>query len=151
MLSSPLKRSVLSNPQPNFTAYVKTFDAPINIDIDYDSSTPVAPLNMAVQNNLGASNITVDARYEGTFDMQTKLSQATVIEEQVDSWYDPAGLHRDFRYEYDHKSSNRIFGWVGWGSRLKPRTPGQSNLAASSSMSPVSLRFRERTITRTRR
>ncbi|KAJ8522475.1 hypothetical protein ONZ45_g989 [Pleurotus djamor] len=153
-LSSPQKHSILPTPKPRFEVHVKTFDEPILLDVLYDPSTAAAPLSLAVQNNLGDVNVTVDAKYEGTFDAATKLDKTTIVQTPVDSWYDPASLGRTFRYEYDYKSTNRAFGWVGWGGRVKLREDILSNIAVVSAMNPVSLSFREtysQSTTRTRR
>jgi hypothetical protein len=74
-------------------------------------------------NYLAATNITLDSNYEGTFDVQTKLAKAFVREvDEQKALVDPLAEGRKRGYQFDQKSSSRIFGWVGWGSRPGPTT-----------------------------
>jgi hypothetical protein len=68
--------------------------------------------------------VTLDEGYEGTFDVKTKLAEAVVQEGSSSNdgshssrLKDDEDKERERKYIYDHVSSSRTFGWVGWGSR----------------------------------
>jgi len=80
--------------------------------------------------------------YEGTFDLQTKLAKASVKEgDEKKTVADPLGERRKRVYQFDHLSSARILGWVGWGPRPGPTTKQnhQGHVEIVSSHNPVSL------------
>jgi hypothetical protein len=61
--------------------------------------------------------VTLDEGYEGTFDVKTKLAEAVVQEDPASRPTNDEDKGRVRKFIYDHVSSSRTFGWVGWGSR----------------------------------
>lgn len=112
------------------------------MDVAHDPSTPPVPLHLDIQNNLAESNVTLDTKYRGTFDVQTKLASAVVEEGEPQSIPDPFGEDRPRVYVYDIKSDTRTLGWVGWGKRPKKWDPMvQGHVDIVSSLSSVSLQL----------
>jgi hypothetical protein len=68
--------------------------------------------------------------YEGTFDVQTKLARTSVVE----------GGKKESTWEYDHVSTERVFGWVGKGRRKRFE---RGHVEIVSSMRDVVLRIGE--------
>lgn len=76
--------------------------------------------------------------------MQTKLAKASVQDNNgINSVADPSGHGRKRSYQFDHSSSTRVCGWVGWGSRPGPIASEnrQGHVEAVSSHSQVSLQL----------
>ncbi|KAL0956381.1 hypothetical protein HGRIS_002528 [Hohenbuehelia grisea] len=134
------KHSLLS-PGPSFATHIKTFNGPVDVHVTHTPETSAVPLRMLVQNNLAPSNVTIDGKYEGIFDLQTKLSDAVLYEGEVDSAGDPSGQDREVNILYDYRSASRVFGWTGWGAKPKSWTRDQGHIILQSSMSPVRLQF----------
>ena len=72
------------------------------------------PLQLTVQNNLAATKVFLDSKYEGLFNVQTKLDKVTVKQSNAT---DPVGNGRRRTVRFDQNSSDRVRGWVGWGKR----------------------------------
>ncbi|KAK0461283.1 uncharacterized protein EV420DRAFT_1531262 [Desarmillaria tabescens] len=123
----------------NFIGRVQTFNGPLTLDVSHDSSTPPVPLDLHVQNTQAESNVTLDSKYIGLFDVQTKLANVAVKESRIDSSWDPAGENRSRMCEYDQTSSNRVRGWIGWGQRPTNWKPRDGRVQVVSSLSPVHL------------
>jgi len=140
-LMAPRIRKILRNPPPpQFFTTMKTFNAPLTVDIVHHPSTLPAPLQLRAQNNVAECKVILDSKFEGTFDLQTKLSSADLDDDVVA--VDPSGMSRQRSYFYDHASSNRKFGWVGWGDRPKKWDPSrQGHVEIISSLSPVLLQL----------
>ncbi|EGO25214.1 hypothetical protein SERLADRAFT_448212 [Serpula lacrymans var. lacrymans S7.9] len=101
--------------RPNFIATMRTFKGALNAAISHDPSSPPTVLRLRAQNDLGPSNVTLDRKYQGTFDVRTKLATATVAEGA-----DPpasSGGASPREYQFDFISGYRVYGWVGWGQR----------------------------------
>ena len=96
---------------------MKTFNSTLKVTVTHDNSTPPSEFHLHAQNNLAESQITLDPKYEGTFNLQTKLASVNVKEQDVKHLVDPLGKDRLRHYQFDHTSTTRIFGWVGWGQR----------------------------------
>ncbi|KII92730.1 hypothetical protein PLICRDRAFT_103490 [Plicaturopsis crispa FD-325 SS-3] len=128
----------LSRSPPIFDMHMKTFNAPLTVDVSHDPSTPPTVLLMYTMNNLANSNVTLDSKFQGTFDVQTKLSSA-VIHEGAAS----VGMFGETRKcVYDHQGSDSLMGWVGWGERPQPwKGPRQGHVGVVSSLSPVYLQL----------
>jgi len=127
-----------------FMTSMKTFSAPIKVSVKHDDSTPPSEFHLRAQNNLAETAVILDPKYEGTFDLHTKLAQA-VLKEQSNKVLvaDPTGNGGLRKYQLDHKTSTRMYGWVGWGQRPGPATGKihQGHVEVVSSHSPVSLRL----------
>ncbi|KAF9051137.1 hypothetical protein BDZ89DRAFT_1005758 [Hymenopellis radicata] len=125
----------------NFIGTVKNFNGPLTLDIAHDADTPPIPLDLHVQNTQAASNVTLDSKYVGTFDVQTKLATVSVKETKEDPLSDPFGEDQYRSYIYDSTSSNRIRGWVGWGKRQPGWHPKAGHVEIVSSLSPILLQL----------
>lgn len=105
-----------------FLTTLRTFNAQIVASVTHDTSSPPSEFHLRATNYLAETWITLDPKYEGTFDLQTKLATASL---KVDNGTNVVNhpLENGKRgYAFDHSSSSRIFGWVGWGSRPGPTT-----------------------------
>jgi len=124
-----------------FFTSMKTFNGQIKASITHDNSTPSAELQLRTTNYLAETHVTLDSKYEGTFNLQTKLAKASVKEGDGNKTVtDPSGEQRKRRYQFDHLSSTQIFGWIGSGSRPGPTTqPNQGHVEIVSSHSSVML------------
>jgi hypothetical protein len=122
-----------------FFADVKTFNGPLNLRVAHSPSTPPMPLQLCVQNNIAATNVYLDRKYEGLFNVQTKLETVTV--QQLNAT-DPLGKGRQRSVRFDQTSPDRARGWVGWGM---PPTSGdsmpQGQVKIITSLSPVLLQL----------
>jgi len=84
---------------------------------------------------MAPTTVTLDDGYEGTFDVKTKLAEAVVQEGGSGLLSGPTSdddKERERKYVYDHVSSSRTFGWVGWGSRPRSRTGTSSGSSIHS-------------------
>jgi len=139
----------LNAPRPlhrhtTFLTSMRTFNAQLNVSVTHTESTPPSEFHLRASNYLANTYITLDPKYQGTFDLQTKLAKASVKENNGTNLVaDPSGHGGKRSYQLDHWSSTRIFGWVGWGSRPGPITfeNRQGHVEAVSSHSPVSLQL----------
>lgn len=95
------------------------------------------PLQLTVQNNLAATKVFLDNKYEGLFNVQTKLDKVTV---QQFNETDPLGKGRRRTFRFDQNSSDRIRGWIGWGKRPGDAVP-QGQVKITASLSPVLLQL----------
>ncbi len=125
----------------NFIGMVKNFNGPLTLDIAHDVDTPPIPLDLHVQNTQAASNVTLDSKYVGTFDVQTKLATVAVKETKEEPLTDPFGEDQYRSYVYDSTSLNRIRGWVGWGKRKPGWDPKAGHVEIVSSLSPILLQL----------
>ncbi|OJT10447.1 hypothetical protein TRAPUB_13046 [Trametes pubescens] len=64
---------------PHFLTHAETFNAPLMIALMHDPASAPAVVQMRALNNLGNTHVTVDSRYEGTFDVSTMFAQADVL------------------------------------------------------------------------
>lgn len=123
-------------------AHVSTFNAPLNIDVSHSTSTPSVPLQLLVQNNLAKTTVSVDAKYQGFFNVQTKLASAVVQEGTQQLSADPSGKSRKRTFVYAQNTGGRISGWVGWGKKPPAQNPtNQGRIDIFSSLSSILLRL----------
>lgn len=64
---------------PHFLAHAETFNAPLTVSVLHDSASAPAIIRMQAMNNLGNTRLSVDSRYQGTFDVNTMFAQADVL------------------------------------------------------------------------
>jgi hypothetical protein len=138
----------LHGPRPlhhytTFLVSMKTFNAELKASINHDESTPPSQFHLRAMNYLAKTHITLDPKYEGTFELQTKLAKASVKEDGEKPAADPLGVGRKRGYQFDHSSSSQIFGWVGWAPRPGPTTRQnhQGHVEIGSSHSSVILQL----------
>lgn len=131
-----------SKGSPGFVALVKTFNGPLNLDITLKDNVPVSPLQLQVQNNFAQTSVALDSYYEGSFSVQTKLSQVFVKDTAESPRDDPANAKRPRTLLYDQILGSRASGWVGWGFRpIGSQRAVQSYVEIVSALGPVSLAF----------
>lgn len=121
-----------------FQTSFRTFNAPLSVSVTHDDNTPPSQFHLTATNNIGKSYVSLDNKYQGTFDLQTKLAGADfdAVNPQ-DAIADPSGNRGKRNYEFDLSSAARKFGWVGWGRRVD--CPRQGHVAIASTHSPVIL------------
>ncbi|KAG7446300.1 uncharacterized protein BT62DRAFT_109965 [Guyanagaster necrorhizus] len=123
----------------NFIGSVKNFNGPLTLTVSHDPTTPPVSLDLHVQNAQAESNVTLDSKYIGLFDVQTKLASVAVKESQIDPSWDPLGENRYRQCVYDQSSFNRVRGWIGWGQRPTGWKPREGRVEVVSSLSPIHL------------
>ncbi|THV02450.1 hypothetical protein K435DRAFT_354799 [Dendrothele bispora CBS 962.96] len=126
-----------------FLGQVKNFNGPLSLDVKHHPTTPTVSLDLMVQNNQAESNITLDDKFVGLFDLQTKLASVNL---DWESGADPSGKNRQRTLLYDDKSSSRRRGWIGWGSRPEKWDPHEAKISVISSLSPILLQIGSRGI-----
>ncbi|TFK44400.1 hypothetical protein BDQ12DRAFT_593863 [Crucibulum laeve] len=132
-LSSPKQPDKLNT--PSYVAQVKTFNGPIDLTVEHASWTPPMPLQLLVRNNIALSEVKMDPKFEGTFNVQSKMAEVTVQEGRDGP--DPSGKNRIRTLKYDINSPipTKATGWVGWD----PNSAAQGYVEIVSSLSPVTL------------
>jgi len=126
-------------PPPVFVAHTATFNGSLSLDISHDILTPSVPLHLVTQNNQAVTNITLDSKFVGSFDVQTKLAEVAV--NQASDLVDPLGQGRMRTLLFDATSDERSLGWVGWGNRPKKYDPTQGYVQIISALSPALLQL----------
>ncbi|CDO77317.1 hypothetical protein BN946_scf184775.g7 [Trametes cinnabarina] len=63
----------------HFLAHAETFNAPLTLALMHDPASAPANVRLRALNNLGNTRVSVDSRYEGTFDVTTMFAQADVL------------------------------------------------------------------------
>jgi len=126
-----------------FIADIKTFNGPVKVSAYNANSTPPIPIQLTVQNTDGKTDVYVDKNYQGTYSVQSKLGNVTVVKPFLPSSMDPLGLRRQRGYQTQQQQSpNMRAGWVGWG---KPVTSGdgsmQGQVKITTSLSPITLQL----------
>jgi len=137
----PLGNSSQPQAPPAFVVHVKTFSGPINLDIAHDKLTPSSAVQVQVQNNMAQSTIALDAKFQGTFNLLTKLGQISILDFLRSQRDDPTGGNRTRTLVYDQIDVNKAHGWVGWGPRVSAPREMQGCLDVASSLSPITLDF----------
>ena len=85
-------------PGAQFYTYAETFNAPLNVDVAHADDSPKAIFKLRAVNNLGNTHVSLDSKYEGTFDVNTMFAQADVFTwdgTQFDDNYDSDGDNDD--------------------------------------------------------
>ncbi|KAI0358427.1 hypothetical protein OH77DRAFT_1502336 [Trametes cingulata] len=78
-------------PGPHFLTHAETFNAPLSVALTHDDASAPATIRMRAINNLGNTRVSVDSRYQGTFDVNTMFAQAEVLAH--DEQDEDAGSH----------------------------------------------------------
>ncbi|TFL02438.1 hypothetical protein BDV98DRAFT_603641 [Pterulicium gracile] len=129
-----------STPQPLFLADVRTFNAPIDLNIRHHSSTPPSLFHLQAETTSGHLEVTIDTKYTGWFDLQSKgVDRSTKVnEERIDAAQNSGSRG----YHYSRLSKERTYGWVGAGgmpSTFKRSEVG--NLEVLSLLNDATLTF----------
>ncbi|KAJ8584338.1 hypothetical protein M405DRAFT_747191 [Rhizopogon salebrosus TDB-379] len=102
--------------RPNFIANLRTFSGSATASFVHDPLSPPTAIKLRLENDLGPSNLTVDEKYQGVFQVSTKLGSAAVTQGTAfapDPWAQSLG--RTFILNYH--TAVRSYGWIGWGPR----------------------------------
>ncbi|TFK54184.1 hypothetical protein OE88DRAFT_1654717 [Heliocybe sulcata] len=144
-LSITAPPTTTSNLAPQFLSEVTTFSGDLNLSVVHDPDTAPTHMHLRCQNNLGASSVTLDDKFEGTFSVQTKFDDVLVLGTDAASMMraaDPLGQGRSRTFQVDYNATSRMDGWVGWGARPNvkwARKTGQGRVEVVTSLSPVAL------------
>lgn len=143
LLSSP-SRSYLGEKQkpPHYMTHATTFNAPLNVEVSFSPTISHSSFHLRAQNNLASSNVTLGSKYLGTFDVSTKLAGVNVQSDAPTS--EIVGQSSARHIEYDHTSNERVFGWIGSGSRPSKHSNNQEqqgHVQVVTSISPVFLQL----------
>ncbi|KAM5532867.1 hypothetical protein V8D89_013508 [Ganoderma adspersum] len=106
-------------PGAQFYTYAETFNAPLNVAVAHADDSPKANFKLRAVNNLGTTRVSLDSKYEGTFDVNTMFAQADVL-----TW---DGTQFDDNYDSD--SDNDDDG----GSQATSSTSSSPSTSTSSS------------------
>lgn len=124
-----------------FQTSMRTFNAPLNVSVKHDDDTPPANFYLSAQDNVGEVHVSLDNKFAGTFDLETKLASVYVKQTEINNILaDPSGNGGNRGYDYDLYSAQRKFGWVGWGKRPDPRV-SQGGVVLATTHSPVVLQL----------
>jgi hypothetical protein len=102
--------------RPNFIANLRTFSGSATASFVHDPLSPPTAIKLRLENDLGPSNLIVDEKYQGVFQVSTKLGIAAVTQGTAfapDPW--AQSLERSFLLNYN--TTVRSYGWIGWGLR----------------------------------
>ncbi|KAF7376325.1 Endoplasmic oxidoreductin-1 [Mycena sanguinolenta] len=127
MVSSDSK----STQPPKFNMNVQTFNGSLFMNVGHDAATPPAMLMLGAQNNQGPAHVTVDQKFNGLYDLQTKLAPVALDTPKTNR---SSGWH----FQGDSNSTSWALGWVGTGTRPKYSS---SKVTVSSSLRPVTLQI----------
>jgi hypothetical protein len=140
-----------TSPDPAFFGTAKTFNGPLNLIVTHEPSSPPAIYGFRALNDLGPTHVTVDSKFEGSFDVQTRFAPV-VVDKGTDSGSsnNPYGGIGGRRYQYDLVSPQKVVGWTGWQPRQssgkwvshwRDRLANEGFLVLESSLSPVHLQL----------
>ncbi|EJD02828.1 uncharacterized protein FOMMEDRAFT_20075 [Fomitiporia mediterranea MF3/22] len=125
---------------PTFMSNVRTFSGPIDAAYYHDSSLLSSVLYARTSSSFEPARVFVDRIFEGTYDVQTTLSDAIV--NQSSDLVDPSGAGRNRQYQLDYTSPTRSYGWVGWGLRPSDkRFWQQGHIEVESSLANAELQL----------
>ncbi|EIW83129.1 hypothetical protein CONPUDRAFT_121541 [Coniophora puteana RWD-64-598 SS2] len=136
---SPLKTPTT---RPNFITYLRTFSGDLSAQMLHDPQSPPTGIRFTAINDLAPTNVTLDRKYTGMFQATTRLSNTNVV--QGPAWSDPWSFDAPLTRTYDimYNTTERVYGWVGWGSLPTEYDPTQvGEVIVSTSMDDVSLSF----------
>lgn len=127
----------------NIIGSVNNVNGPIVLDVAYGESSPFVPLHLRVQNYQATSDVNIDSKFTGTFDIQSKLASVSVKEQGQDTYIvDSSGNSQYRSYVYDRSSTNSVKGWAGYGQRqTDPHWRQDSRVEIVSSLSPIVLQL----------
>lgn len=101
-------------PRPNFVANLRTFSGVLTTNFLHDPASPPAIVQLRAVNDLGPVDVTLDSLFEGIFQVSTKQATASITQGNAsvtDPWV--PGLARTM--QTDLNSTERSYGWIGWG------------------------------------
>jgi len=122
-----------------FNAKLKTFSGTLESNFFHDESAQPSALFVNAENTQGLSQVFVDPKFQGTYDVQSNLAPAIVDKSDEDP-----STEKDLQRQYtdDLVTPNMALGWVGWGSRDHSTVQQtQGHIKVVSSLSPAVLQL----------
>jgi hypothetical protein len=118
--------------KPRFNGNVQTFNGTILLNVDHDKATPSSAITLQTMNNLAETQIYMDNKFTGGYDLRSKLAPVRVAH--------PHGMPSEWNMVVDSNSTYITRGWAGWGDRPTNPNPSQdSKVSAVSSLAPILL------------
>lgn len=107
----------------------------------HDPTSPPTALQLSVLNDLGPADVTLDSLFEGVFQVSTKQAAASVTRGTA-SGLDPWVPGQERTMEIALNTTQRTYGWIGWGNAgTLWNAYQQGNVVIDSSLADVSLSF----------
>ncbi|KAJ7200691.1 hypothetical protein C8J57DRAFT_1413184 [Mycena rebaudengoi] len=128
----------LNSLRPMFNAQVKTFNGSLALNVAHKSATPPSALDLLVETNQARSNVVLDGKFSGVFDLRTKLASAKLRHPDPAHMTDPTGARRRWQVISDANSTSATRGWLGWGARPKFWDPAEdARVRVTSALGPI--------------
>ncbi|KAL4074172.1 hypothetical protein J3A83DRAFT_4358002 [Scleroderma citrinum] len=127
--------------RPNFIADMRTFYGTLSTTVAHDPSSPPTAIKLHTENGVGPSNVVLDEKFQGVFQVTTKQAAAIVSQGNamsIDPWN--TGLQRNMVASVN--STARMDGWIGWGSPPSWDPEQEGEVIVDSSLADVTLFFR---------
>ncbi|KAA1476038.1 hypothetical protein DENSPDRAFT_932751 [Dentipellis sp. KUC8613] len=134
---------------PDFVTRARTFNAPLELSVAHAAASKPARHQLQAHNTQGAVNVTLDAMFAGTFDVETKSAiafvdqvpdvQAADAEGEAGDGEEEAEEDEGWNMQMDRVTQERMLGWIGWGKRPRGKER-QGHVTIASSLSDVTLR-----------
>lgn len=126
--------------RPNFIANMRTFYGTLSASLVHDPSSPPASIKLHAENGIGPSNVILDEKFQGIFQVTTKQAAAIVSQGDATS-IDPWNPELQRNLVTAVNTTDRKEGWIGWGD-----PPGYleqtGEVVVDSSLADVTLYFR---------
>lgn len=127
--------------QPNFIASLRTFSGSLSASFLHDPASPATALQLRALNDLGSADVTLDQLFEGVFQVSTKQAFASVTLGNA-SVSDPWAPGQERKIETALNTTERSYGWIGWGDAgALWNAYQQGNVVIDSSLADVTLSF----------
>ncbi|KAG1734679.1 uncharacterized protein EDB91DRAFT_1146264 [Suillus paluster] len=127
--------------RPNFIANLRTFSGQATASFVHDPTSPPTAIKLRLENDLGPATVTFDEKYQGVFQVNTKLGTVAVTQGATSS-SDPWAVALVRNYALEYVSSTRAYGWIGWGPRSGSfLTEQQGEIVLETSIADCTLFF----------
>lgn len=126
--------------RPNFIADMRTFYGTLSTTLVHDPSSLPASIKLHAENGIGPSNVILDEKFQGVFQVTTKQAAAVVSQGDATS-INPWNPELQRNLVTAVNTTDRKEGWIGWGN-----SPGYleqtGEVIVDSSLADVTLFFR---------
>ncbi|KAG6333387.1 hypothetical protein ID866_5705 [Astraeus odoratus] len=127
-------------PRPNFVVDMRTFYGALNATVVHDPSSQPAMIKLHAKNGIGPTNVVLDEKFQGIFQVNTKEAAATVSQGtavSIDPW--DSQLQRNIVTAVNDTA--RMDGWIGWGAQPACDLGEQGEVTVATSLADASLYF----------
>jgi hypothetical protein len=124
--------------RPNFIANLRTFSGHLSTNFLHDPASSPTALQLHAFNDLGPSNVTLDNLFQGIFQVSTKQAFASVTQGSA-SVPDPSGSEGQRTMVTNLNSTERLYGWIGWGQESVWNGYQQGEVLVDTSLADVAL------------